>query len=110
MDDEPLEQWAARREQRRPAPGERRAMPLGDDSERGSHVGPDAPRGIQEWDGHQWAPAGIAEDFTTAAAETGEDAMARAERVPLPKFGKLPARPEPWRPTEVFRRPAPPRS
>ncbi|WP_369334563.1 DUF6087 family protein, partial [Streptomyces chryseus] len=62
-------------------------------------------RGRQEWDGHQWVPVGVAEDFTTAAQETGEDAAARADRVPLPSFSKLPPAPEPWRPTEVFHRP-----
>lgn len=105
VDDEPLERWAERRERRRPARGERRMAPLGDQMERGAHVGPRAPRGIQEWDGHQWVPVGIADDFTSAAQETGEDAAARAARVPLPSFDKLPPAPEPWRPTEVFRRP-----
>ncbi|MER6111089.1 DUF6087 family protein, partial [Streptomyces hirsutus] len=27
-----------------------------------AHVAPDEPRGIQEWDGHQWTPAGVAKD------------------------------------------------
>ncbi|MFJ9822206.1 DUF6087 family protein [Streptomyces sp. NPDC101151] len=105
MDEEPLEQWAARREQHRPTPGERQATPLGNRPEQGSHVAPDAPRGIQEWDGQQWIPAGVAEDFEAAARETGMDAVSRAQRVPLPAFSKLPAMPERWRPTEVFRRP-----
>jgi hypothetical protein len=105
MDDEPLERWAERREERRPARGERRLAPLGDQTEQGTHVDPHAPRGIQEWDGHHWVPVGVAEDFTTAAQETGEDAAARAERVPLPSFSNLPPAPEPWRPTKVFHRP-----
>ncbi|MFJ1975496.1 DUF6087 family protein [Streptomyces sp. NPDC087903] len=105
MDDEPLGEWAARREQRRPVRGERRLAPLGDQAEQGAHVGPDAPRGIQEWDGHQWVPVGVAEDFSAAAQATGEDAAARAGRVPLPSFSKLPPAPEPWRPTVVFHRP-----
>jgi hypothetical protein len=105
MDDEPLEEWAARREQRRPRPGERRPAPLGDRSTQGAHVDPDAPRGIQEWDGHQWVPVGVAENFTAAAQESGEDAGTRAEHVALPSFGNLPPMPEPWRPTEEFRRP-----
>ncbi|GHJ39170.1 DUF6087 family protein [Streptomyces sp. TS71-3] len=105
MDEEPLEEWAARRDQHRPAIGERRAAPLDGQEEHGSHVAPDAPRGIQEWDGHQWVPVGIAEDFTAAAGEAGDDAAARAERVPFPRFSKLPPRPEPWRPTEPFHRP-----
>ncbi|MFJ7345811.1 DUF6087 family protein [Streptomyces sp. NPDC101110] len=104
MDDEPLEQWAERREEHRPARGERGLAALGD-REQGAHVDPNAPRGIREWDGHQWVPVGVAEDYTTAAQETGEDAPTRAGRVPLPTFSKLPPAPAPWRPTEVFRRP-----
>lgn len=105
MDDESLEEWAARRDRGRPARGERRATPLGDQAEQGSHITPDAPRGIQEWDGHQWVPVGVAEDFTAAAGESGGDAASRAERVSLPSFSKLPPLPEPWRPTEPFHRP-----
>ncbi|MFF8638946.1 DUF6087 family protein [Streptomyces pilosus] len=105
MDDEPLEKWAARREERRPAPGERQAVPLGEQPH-GSHVDPDTPRGIQEWDGHQWTPAGVAEDRAAAADETsGEDAVNRPERVPLPQFGKLPPMPQPFRPTVPWHRP-----
>ncbi|MGW8066676.1 DUF6087 family protein [Streptomyces ziwulingensis] len=83
MEDEPLEEWAARRAQRRPAPGERRAVPLGEESGRGAHVDPDAPRGIQEWDGHAWTPAGVAEDHRAATDETSADTASRAERVAL---------------------------
>ncbi|RPK71524.1 hypothetical protein EES45_34550 [Streptomyces sp. ADI97-07] len=104
MSEEPLEEWAARREQRRPAVGERRPAPLGDQKQ-GVHVSPEEPRGIQEWDGHQWVPVGVAEDSEAAAHETGEEAAARAARVSLPAFGKLPTMPNPWRPTEVFHRP-----
>ncbi|MFI1606746.1 DUF6087 family protein [Streptomyces griseofuscus] len=104
----PLEEWAERRGLR-PARGEWRATPLGDRPEHGAHVDPDAPRGIQEWDGHRWTPAGAAEDQAAAAAATGRDANARAERVPLPAFGKLPPMPEPWRPARRFYRPGTPR-
>ncbi|RRQ76536.1 hypothetical protein CQW39_22140 [Streptomyces griseofuscus] len=107
MDDEPLAEWAERRELPGPARGERRSTPLGDRPEHGAHVDPDAPRGIQEWDGHRWTPAGAAED---QAAATGRDANARAERVALlPAFGKLPPMPEPWRPAQRFYRPGAPR-
>jgi hypothetical protein len=47
MDDEPLEQWVERREERRPVRGERRLAPLGD-QERGAHVDSHTPRAIQE--------------------------------------------------------------
>ncbi|MFF0224754.1 DUF6087 family protein [Streptomyces sp. NPDC004629] len=103
MDEEPLEEWAARRDARRPKPGDRKAVPLGDGPERGGHVEPDAPRGMVEWNGHQWTPSGVADDHATAAQET--DQQDEAERVPLPHFSRLPAAPEPWRPTEVFHRP-----
>ncbi|MER6562392.1 MULTISPECIES: DUF6087 family protein [unclassified Streptomyces] len=103
MDDEPLDEWAARRETRRPKPGDRRAVPLGESPEHGGHVDPDAPRAMLEWDGHQWTPSGVAEDHATAAQETAMDA---AERVPLPRFSALPpALERPFRPTQVFRRP-----
>ncbi|MET9154414.1 DUF6087 family protein [Streptomyces griseoflavus] len=105
MEDEPLEEWAARREERRPRPGERHAVPLGEQPQ-GAHVDPDAPRCIREWAGHQWDPAGVAEDRAAAADETSEkDAASRAERVPLPQFGKLPPMPEPFRPTVPWHRP-----
>ncbi len=57
-----------------------------------------------EWDGHQWIPAGVAEDHATGAQECGlQDA---AGRVPLPRFSALPPAVErPFRPTQVFRRP-----
>ncbi|WP_328491292.1 DUF6087 family protein [Streptomyces zaomyceticus] len=105
MDDEPLEEWAERREQSRPVRGERRHFPLGDHTGHGSHVGPDAPRGLQEWDGHQWVPVGVADSLTAAAHVTSEYQADRAQRVPLPSTSKLPMAPEPWRPTEVFYRP-----
>jgi hypothetical protein len=104
MDDEPLEEWAACRDRRRPTCGERRSTPLGDQPEQGSHVNPDAPRGIQEWDGQEWIPVGVAEDFTAATNETNDDAASRVERAPRPSFSKLPPLPEPWRPTERFYR------
>ncbi|MEU9404077.1 DUF6087 family protein [Streptomyces sp. NPDC048242] len=101
-DDEPLEQWAARRDGRRPEQGERRPAPL-DDEPHGAHVHPDAPRGVEEWDGQDWVPTGVSEGLSAAAAEAGADAGAR--RVPLPEFGRLPKMPEPYRPTIPFYRP-----
>ncbi|MEV0845412.1 DUF6087 family protein [Streptomyces sp. NPDC049954] len=103
--DDPLEEWAAERERRRPQVGERQSKPLrADQPEHGLHVDPDVPRGVQEWDGYQWVPVGVAEDHQAAAEEAGADAAARAERVPLPSFSKLPPRSAPWRPTERFYR------
>ncbi|MGW1464199.1 DUF6087 family protein [Streptomyces sp. NPDC002308] len=105
MDDEPLEEWADRRERRRPEVGERRTVPLGNDVGRGAHVDPDAPRAVQVWDGHQWVPEGVAEDYSATGRETAEDISSRAERVDLPTFGRLPTAPEPYRPTIPFYRP-----
>ncbi|MGW4288440.1 DUF6087 family protein [Streptomyces sp. NPDC004673] len=102
--EEPLANWAARRDARRPNPGERRPAPLGEEG-RGAHVAPDAPRGVEEWDGQGWVPSGAAANYPAVAAETGMDAAARAERVPLPTFGRLPELPEPYRPTIPFHRP-----
>ncbi|WP_374207888.1 DUF6087 family protein [Streptomyces sp. MUM 203J] len=105
MDEEPLEEWAARREAGRPRTGERRAVPLGDSETRGGHVNPQAPRGVTEWDGHQWVPAGVTEDRESALETTGQGTAGDAARVPLPCFSNLPPAPEPWRPTQIFRRP-----
>lgn len=47
------------------------------------------PRGgMLEWDGHRWAPSGVADGHATAAQET--DQQSEAERVRLPPFGRLP--------------------
>ncbi|WP_443041116.1 DUF6087 family protein [Streptomyces sp. B21-102] len=104
MDDEPLDEWAARREAHRPKPGNRKAVPLGEGPERGGHVDPGAPRGTLEWDGHQCVPPGVAEDHAAAGQES--DSRDAAERVSLSRFSVLPPAPErPFRPTQVFRRP-----
>ncbi|MCX4734302.1 DUF6087 family protein [Streptomyces sp. NBC_01363] len=105
MNDEPLDEWAERRDAHRPAPGAHRAVPLGDGPARGGHVDPGTPRGKLEWDGHQWVPSGVAEDHAAAVEGTGpQDAAARV-RLPFPRFGALPPAPEPWRPTEEWWRP-----
>ncbi|MGW2404039.1 DUF6087 family protein [Streptomyces sp. NPDC001739] len=66
---EPLEEWARRREERRAqSQGKLRAVPLTDDPNREAHVEPDAPRVIQEWAGTQWVTVGLVDDL--AAAKT----------------------------------------
>ncbi|MFJ9682166.1 DUF6087 family protein [Streptomyces sp. NPDC101194] len=82
MSDEPLDEWAERRDAHRPEPGARRAVPLGDGPARGDHVDLDTARGILEWDGHQWVPSGAADDHAAAVGETGPQDT--AERVSLP--------------------------
>lgn len=67
--DEPLEEWAARRERRRTADreitGTRRVVPLAAGA-RAAHIAPDAPRLLLEWDGAAWATVGVARNADEA--------------------------------------------
>ncbi|MFE0772228.1 MULTISPECIES: DUF6087 family protein [Streptomyces] len=68
-DEEPLEEWARRRDERRAeAKGRLRAIPLGEGPHRGAHVDPRAPRAIQRWTGTQWEPVGVVDDLAAAQA------------------------------------------
>lgn len=52
MDDEPLSDWAERRDAKI---GRLRAVPITPgDGPRGAHVNPDAPRIIERWNGYSW--------------------------------------------------------
>ncbi|MGW7170760.1 DUF6087 family protein [Streptomyces sp. NPDC054884] len=68
-DEEPLHEWAARRDRRRAAQrqitGTRRAVPLADGA-RASHVAPNAPRALMEWDGQTWVTVGVAPNADAA--------------------------------------------
>ncbi|MGW1927197.1 DUF6087 family protein [Streptomyces massasporeus] len=65
--DEPLEEWARRRAERRAASvGRRRAVPLGIGPHRGVHVDPGAPRAIEEWTGTEWQVVGLVENLAAA--------------------------------------------
>ncbi|MER6567016.1 DUF6087 family protein [Streptomyces sp. NPDC001093] len=69
MHEEPLEEWARRREERRNASkGRLRAVPLTSGPHRGTHVEPGAPRAIEEWNGIQWVTVGIVPDLAAAQA------------------------------------------
>ncbi|MFI1201675.1 DUF6087 family protein [Streptomyces sp. NPDC020883] len=69
MHEEPLEEWARRREGRRNASkGKLRAVPLTSGPNRGAHVEPDAPRVIQEWNGAEWETVCIVDDLAAAKA------------------------------------------
>ncbi|MFW3474322.1 DUF6087 family protein [Streptomyces microflavus] len=58
MDDEPLSDWAKRRDAKI---GRLRAVPLvSGDGPKGSHLNPGAPRAIQRWNGYTWEPHGTA--------------------------------------------------
>lgn len=68
-DQEPLEEWARRRDARRnAAKGKLRMIPLSEGPHRGQHVDPDAPRIIQEWTGEEWETIGVVEDLAAAKA------------------------------------------
>ncbi|MFF4520496.1 DUF6087 family protein [Streptomyces bluensis] len=69
MDEEPLEDWARRREERRAqSKGKLRAVPLAAGPHCGAHVEPDAPRVIEEWNGTVWMTVGVADDLAAAKA------------------------------------------
>jgi hypothetical protein len=84
MDDEPLSQWAERRDAKI---GLLRAVPLvSGDGPQGFHLNPNAPRVIQRWNGHAWEPHGFAVN------------LAEAKRILYPQAGEPPAAvPEPAR-------------
>ncbi|MEU8784320.1 DUF6087 family protein [Streptomyces sp. NPDC048637] len=64
MDDEPLSEWAERRDAKI---GRLRAVPLvPGEGPRGSHLNPDAPRAIQRWNGYAWEPHGFASNLAEA--------------------------------------------
>ncbi|MFI8459367.1 DUF6087 family protein [Kitasatospora sp. NPDC085464] len=65
-EEEPLASWAARREQRLRPVGQLRAVRLVDERSRGAHVAPREPRLIVRWDGYQWLPETVAEDYAAA--------------------------------------------
>ncbi|MEU9489879.1 DUF6087 family protein [Streptomyces decoyicus] len=68
-DEEPLENWARRREERRnTSKGKLRAVPLTEGPHRGAHVEPNAPRAIQEWTGTEWVTVGVVESLAAAKA------------------------------------------
>ncbi|WP_432177100.1 DUF6087 family protein [Streptomyces sp. Tue6028] len=73
-DDEPLHQWAARRDRRRAAEreitGTRRVLPLTNGA-RASHIAPHAPRLLQEWDGTRWVAVGVAQNADDARTFLG---------------------------------------
>ncbi|MFF5126910.1 DUF6087 family protein [Streptomyces syringium] len=67
MDEEPLKDWAQRREvDRERKKGRLRAVPLGPGRHRGFHVHPQAPRVIEQWDGYEWTPVTVADDLAAA--------------------------------------------
>ncbi|MEW1677943.1 DUF6087 family protein [Streptomyces noursei] len=67
MDDEPLEQWARRREERQARnKGRLRQVPLWGGPHRAVHLHPDQPRVIQESDGTGWVTIGVVPNLQAA--------------------------------------------
>ncbi|MFF3684359.1 DUF6087 family protein [Streptomyces sp. NPDC002187] len=85
MDDEPLSQWAERRDAKT---GQLRAVPLGSgEGPRGSHMNPDVPRAIQRWNGHMWEPFGLAANLTEARRILFPNTEVTPASEPAPKLG-----------------------
>jgi hypothetical protein len=64
MDDEPLKDWAERRDAKI---GRLRTVPVvPGDGPRASHLHPDAPRAIERWNGHTWEPYAFAANLAEA--------------------------------------------
>ncbi|MEU2431067.1 DUF6087 family protein [Streptomyces sp. NPDC007861] len=64
MDDEPLSQWAERRDAKI---GRLRAVPIvAGDGPKGSHLNQEAPRAIERWNGHTWEPYAFAANLAEA--------------------------------------------
>jgi hypothetical protein len=83
MDDEPLKDWAERRDAKI---GRLRAVPVvSADGPRGSHLHPDAPRAIERWNGHTWEPHGFAANLAEAKAILYPEASEPPPPGPVPK-------------------------
>ncbi|MEU3826905.1 hypothetical protein GT045_22770 [Streptomyces sp. SID486] len=63
--DEPLDEWAKRREERKRPIGELKAVILGHEHA-AAHLHPRAPRVILRWDGYQWSPYRMADGYAAA--------------------------------------------
>ncbi|MFC5665387.1 DUF6087 family protein [Kitasatospora misakiensis] len=66
-DDETMSGWYTARGDRRRPPGTRDAMVLDPVGRRG-RLFEDTPRLVVEWDGSEWQPVGVAENYSDAYA------------------------------------------
>ncbi|MCZ4102901.1 DUF6087 family protein [Streptomyces sp. H39-C1] len=95
MHEEPLEEWARRREERRDASkGKLRAVPLASGPNRGAHVEPDAPRVIQQWNGTEWETVGVVDNLAAAKAllHPPQPVEVKPTQWDPPSYGKGPGR------------------
>ncbi|UFQ16242.1 MULTISPECIES: DUF6087 family protein [Streptomyces] len=101
MDDEPLSNWAERRDAKI---GRLRATPVtSSEGPKGCHVNPDAPRAIERWNGHAWELHTIASNLAEAQRILHPDT---AESSPAPGPAPNPLGPG----TGKHRKPQAPRS
>ncbi|MFE9928578.1 DUF6087 family protein [Streptomyces sp. NPDC005533] len=90
-DEEPLEEWARRRDERRSeTKGKLRAVPIGGGPHRGTHVDPGSPRVVEVWTGEAWEPVCLVENLIAAKAllyppQPVGDKPAEWDRPPLGK-------------------------
>lgn len=64
MDDEPLSEWAARRDERRA--GRFRIEVLAPGGPHAAHVYPESPRLVSWWNGYEWGAVTVAADMAHA--------------------------------------------
>lgn len=64
MDDEPLSRWVERRDAKI---GRLRSMPIvAGEGPKGAHLNPDAPRAVEQWNGHAWEPYAVVANLAEA--------------------------------------------
>ncbi|MET7905963.1 DUF6087 family protein [Streptomyces sp. NPDC005355] len=82
MDDEPLKDWAERRDAN---VGRLRAAPVvPDGAPKASHLNPDAPRAIERWNDYEWESHGFAANLAEAKAILYPE----ADELPAPALTK----------------------
>ncbi|MEV4192487.1 DUF6087 family protein [Streptomyces toxytricini] len=82
MDEEPLSEWAERRDAKI---GRLRAVPVAPGGgPRAAHVNPGAPRAIERWNGHTWEPYAFAADLAAAKRLLYPEADTRPNPAPGP--------------------------
>ncbi|MFE1770579.1 DUF6087 family protein [Streptomyces sp. NPDC059008] len=85
MDEEPLSEWAERRDAK---VGRLRAIPLvTGEGPKGSHLNPDAPRAIQRWNGYSWEPHGFASNLAEAKRILYPEVIEPPAAGPAPQLG-----------------------
>lgn len=85
--EEPLADWAEKREQRLRPVGQLKVVIIGHEG-RAAHLHQELPRLILRWDGYQWVPESYAENFGSAQRllhGIEGDGVVRGTPVPPPR-------------------------